>query len=624
MLVAIASIGCGGCGGCGPRHVDPPSLPPTAYEVGHLRIVGAPRIDPAIARAYDTRPPILSARLFDLAGDGRLLASTGMGCVAIAVDMSVHPTRRACRGAVAWAGFGVSPAYVVHDAAERSHLFVGDAEVRIPAGRIDGAVWNRARDTLVFALARSAPAELWTWNADRGVHRIAGDGPWLPLDASPDDRFVLARRERSTSDVGIYQIELATGHAIAIAPHAHAGRFVTGGAAVVALDGDGSHGTLERDACDATGCRRTVVARVPGEIAELAIATTDAREYAIAIVDHAGTSTPWLIDLASARARPIASATAGGTISELHAAGSRIAYAVSTPTAPRAIEVLALDHADAAEPRRVGRWPADPPPPAIAPSIHELVAADGVRAQVISYLPPAASRAAPAPVVIELHGGPEDRWRPGYDAFAQWLVSRGYAVLRPNVRGSAGQGRAFEALDDGARRADVLRDVLAVADWIARRPELDASRVVAMGTSYGGYLALASVLAFPDRLRGAITMGAITDLAGFLDGTASYRREHRRAEYGDERDPRVRARLDELSPITHVASLRRPVLVAYGLRDPRVPPATSARFVRAARATGADVWSIAATDEGHWFEYLDNRRVFDVLVVQFLDAATRR
>ena len=140
-----------------------------------------------------------------------------------------------------------------------------------------------------------------------------------------------------------------------------------------------------------------------------------------------------------------------------------------------------------------------------------------------------------------------------------------------------------------------------------------------MGTSYGGFLALASVIAMPDRLAGAIDLSGMTDLAGFLAGTAPYRRDERRAEYGDERDPAMRALLDQWSPSHHVAELRRPILVAHGRRDVRVPYADVERFVRDARAGGKTVWSIIAADEGHGFNKPTNRSVLDALIVQLLE-----
>jgi dipeptidyl aminopeptidase/acylaminoacyl peptidase len=229
----------------------------------------------------------------------------------------------------------------------------------------------------------------------------------------------------------------------------------------------------------------------------------------------------------------------------------------------------------------------------------------------------------PAPVVVELHGGPEDQWLPRYAGFEQFLVARGYAIVQPNLRGSAGYGEAFLGLDDGPRRADVIADVGAVLDWIATQPDLDAHRVVVMGQSYGGYLALASTIAFPDRLRGAIDIAGIADFVGFLEGTQPFRRDARRAEYGDERDPTTRAMLAQLSPIAHAAEIRRPLLVAHGTRDPRVPIDDAERLVGAVRAAGQPVWYLAAADEGHGFAKSANRGVLEVLAAQFLDEVTR-
>jgi dipeptidyl aminopeptidase/acylaminoacyl peptidase len=236
-------------------------------------------------------------------------------------------------------------------------------------------------------------------------------------------------------------------------------------------------------------------------------------------------------------------------------------------------------------------------------------------------------------VVVELHGGPEDRWLPRYAGFAQALAARGIAVVRPDVRGSSGYGRAFAALDDGPHRTDVLRDVAATLAWVARRRELAHARIFVMGHSYGGFLALSALHAFPDRLRGAIALAPIIDLPEFLAGTAAYRRAHRRAEYGDERDPHVRDALARISPGAFATELHAPLLIAYGLRDARVPADATTRFIRAARAGllagsapgrlpggGTPVWSLAAADEGHWFAHADTLTAYEALVVELIEA----
>src|SRR5262249_37320568 len=159
-------------------------------------------------------------------------------------------------------------------------------------------------------------------------------------------------------------------------------------------------------------------------------------------------------------------------------------------------------------------------------------------------------------------------------------------------------GAGYAHLDDGAHRGDVVDDVGAVLDWIATQPDLDARHVVVMGTSYGGYVALATLARYSDRLRGGIDVTGIADFASFLAGTSPYRRAERRAEYGDERDPRVHALLDQLSPLAHTAEIRAPLLVVHGVRDPRVPIAGADRLVTALRKAGRDVWYLRADDEG--------------------------
>ncbi len=135
---------------------------------------------------------------------------------------------------------------------------------------------------------------------------------------------------------------------------------------------------------------------------------------------------------------------------------------------------------------------------------------------------------------------------------------------------------------------------------------------------------LASLLAYPTRLRGGIDMVGIVDFVTFLQGTSAYRRDQRRAEYGDERDPATRAYLASISPLAQAGELRRPLLVAQGARDPRVPAADAARLVQAVRRAGHDAWYLVADDEGHGFTRVDNRAVFEALVTQFLDAIARR
>jgi dipeptidyl aminopeptidase/acylaminoacyl peptidase len=221
------------------------------------------------------------------------------------------------------------------------------------------------------------------------------------------------------------------------------------------------------------------------------------------------------------------------------------------------------------------------------------------------YLPRNAKKAA---AVISIHGGPESQARPTFSPIIQfWVNELGIAVIVPNVRGSTGYGKTYVALDDGAKREDAVKDIGALLDWIAREPELDASRVAVHGGSYGGYMVLASLVHFGDRLRAGVDIVGIANWITFLEKTSPYRADLRRVEYGDERDPKMRDFLQSISPATHADRIRSALLVAHGRKDPRVPFAEAEQIVAKVRAQGRPVWTVYADNEGHGFARKENR-----------------
>jgi dipeptidyl aminopeptidase/acylaminoacyl peptidase len=225
----------------------------------------------------------------------------------------------------------------------------------------------------------------------------------------------------------------------------------------------------------------------------------------------------------------------------------------------------------------------------------------------------------PHPVMIDIHGGPESQFRPRWDAFRQYLVNvLGYVVVAPNVRGSAGYGRSFLKLDDKELREDSVRDIGALLVWIAAQRDLDRGRVVVAGGSYGGYMSLASMVQYGDRLVGGIDMVGIGNFVTFLTNTSGYRRDLRRVEYGDERDPAMRALLTNISPLTNAAAIRKPLLIVQGLNDPRVPASESGQMKAIVRAQGGEAWYLAARDEGHGFRRKQNNDAYRAVLVAFL------
>jgi dipeptidyl aminopeptidase/acylaminoacyl peptidase len=229
-----------------------------------------------------------------------------------------------------------------------------------------------------------------------------------------------------------------------------------------------------------------------------------------------------------------------------------------------------------------------------------------------------------APVLILIHGGPESQFQPYFSGTLQYYVKElGLAVIAPNVRGSSGYGKTYLKLDNAELREDSVKDIGALLDWIAKQPDLDASRVAVSGGSYGGYMTLASLVHFSDRIKAGIDNVGIANFVTFLEKTAAYRVDLRRVEYGDERDPPMRELLLKISPATNADRIRSALLVAHGVNDPRVPFAEAQQIAEKVRAQGKPVWTVYANNEGHGFAKKDNsdylRAVEAMFLARFLD-----
>lgn len=225
------------------------------------------------------------------------------------------------------------------------------------------------------------------------------------------------------------------------------------------------------------------------------------------------------------------------------------------------------------------------------------------------------------PVIVNIHGGPEAQSQPGFNPGIQFQTNElGVAVLVPNVRGSSGYGKSYLLLDNAEKREDSVKDIGALLDWIATQPELDASRVGVTGGSYGGYMVLASLMHYSDRIKAGVDVVGISDFTTFLTNTESYRRDLRRAEYGDERDPAMKAVFDRISPLKNAAKIRAPLFVAQGRNDPRVPYTEAEQIVRAVRANGEPVWFMMFDDEGHGFRKKANSDLFGAASILFWQA----
>lgn len=223
------------------------------------------------------------------------------------------------------------------------------------------------------------------------------------------------------------------------------------------------------------------------------------------------------------------------------------------------------------------------------------------------YYRPPASFSGKRPVIINIHGGPEGQYRPGFLGRNNYFLNElGIALIFPNVRGSSGHGKTFLDLDNGSKREDSVKDIGALLDWIAQQPDLDADRIMITGGSYGGYMTLATAFHYSDRIRCSLDVVGISNFNTFLKNTEDYRRDLRRVEYGDERDPQMAAFFEEIAPLNHVDRIRKPLFIVQGGNDPRVPASEAVQMKDRIKANGGTVWFLMANDEGHGFRKKDN------------------
>ena len=242
---------------------------------------------------------------------------------------------------------------------------------------------------------------------------------------------------------------------------------------------------------------------------------------------------------------------------------------------------------------------------------------DGRTISGILSLPPARFTGR-RPVLMLVHGGPEAQskqgWHGRWNYFTEVL---GVALLEPNGRGSSGYGKTFLSLDNGRLREDSVKDMGSAIDWMASQPRLDPQRVIVTGGSYGGYMALAASTLLADRIAGAASTVGISNFVSFLENTESYRRDLRRVEYGDERDPAMRAVLQDISPLNRVQRITKPLFVAQGKNDPRVPWTESEQIVRSLQSRNTPVWYMLADNEGHGFARRENADYWFATLIQF-------
>ena len=244
---------------------------------------------------------------------------------------------------------------------------------------------------------------------------------------------------------------------------------------------------------------------------------------------------------------------------------------------------------------------------------------DGREISGFLYLPPPGKFPGKRPVLVVIHGGPEGQSQPIFLGRGNYYLNElGIALVYPNVRGSTGYGKTFSLLDNAAKREDSYKDINALFDWIGGQSDLDPSRIGVTGGSYGGHMTLAVSAFYSDRIKCSVDIVGMSNLVTFLEHTEAYRRDLRRVEYGDERDPKMREYLEKIAPLKHADQIKKPMLVVAGKNDPRVPLSESMQIVAALKNEGTPVWFLMAADEGHGFRKKVNQDFQFYATIEFL------
>jgi dipeptidyl aminopeptidase/acylaminoacyl peptidase len=435
------------------------------------------------------------------------------------------------------------------------------------------------------------------------------EGTWIPLEFSPEGGRLLVLHERSIQDADLFSLELGSAKLTQLTPKegkasVAAARWTADGKGVyLATDRWSDFNQLYR--LDLAGKRTALAPELKWDVEELATAEDGSR---IAfVVNQDGASRLYLMDR-QGHTQPVA-LPQNAVIGRMAFPRKRSdVLAVSFQTATQPLDVYEVDLRGV----RTVRWTRSEvgglDPARFVDAELVRYPAGGGAGQMPAFLYKPRDASGKLPVVILWHGGPEGQSRPTFSPVIQLFASElGIAVLAPNVRGSAGYGKAYLAADDGVKREQALTDIGATLDWIGRQPGLDASRVGVYGGSYGGYMTLATAAFFGSRVRAAVDVVGISNLTTFLEHTQAYRRDLRRAEYGDERDPSVRAVQERISPLLSVKRIEAELFVQQGYNDPRVPRSEAEQIVKAVRARGKDVWYLLGMNEGHGFQKKENR-----------------
>ena len=479
-------------------------------------------------------------------------------------------------------------------------------------------VWNHQGTQIAYSSTRRnrQDVDLYVMDpvnpkTDKMLLQLQGGG-WGAADWSPDGKQVLLMEEISANESYLWLVDVNAATKTLITPKGGTEKiFYAGG--IFSKDGRGIYTATDKGAefkqvtyIDlATKQHTALSANIPWDAEDMDL-SADGRTLAF-VTNEDGVSKLRLLDTATRKERA-APRLPLGIISNLkfHENSRDLGFVLASARATS--DVYSVDIVS----NNVSRWThsetgglntASFP----EPELIKWKSFDGAQISGFLYKPPA-SFTGKRPVIVNIHGGPEGQSRPGFIARNNYFMNElGAAMIFPNVRGSEGYGKTFLAADNGFNREKTYKDIDALLDWIKANPALDGDRILITGGSYGGHMTLAVDVNYNNKICCSIDVVGISNLVTFLEHTEAYRRDLRRVEYGDERDPKMRAFLESIAPMHKTQNITKPMFVVAGANDPRVPKSESDQIVAKVRENGTPVWYLLGKNEGHGFQKKKNQ-----------------
>lgn len=499
----------------------------------------------------------------------------------------------------------------------RFDVATGDVTLLTDGGRSQngGIVWNRQKSQFVYATTRrnGADRDLWLMDpkkpeASRALVELSGGG-WSALDWSPDDSTIVARQYLSINQSVLWMIDVAQGTMKELTDPKEQAAWA---GAEYSADGTSLYLTSDQ------GSEFQRLGRMDLKTRAITWLTSDISwdvdsfdvspdgQHVVFVTNEAGVSRAFLLSTKTDRYEQIKglpNGVIGGAV--WHSNATDIAFSVNSARSTSDVYSFTITTG------AVERWTESElgglvPDQLTEPELVRWKSFDGLEISGFLYRAPA-KFGGRRPVIINIHGGPEGQSRPVFQGRNNYFLNElGVSILYPNVRGSSGYGKTFVAMDNGFKREDSVKDIGALLDWIATQPDLDADRIMVTGGSYGGFMTLACATHYNDRLRCSLDVVGISHFGTFLKNTESYRRDLRRVEYGDERDPKMSSFFEEISPLNNAGKIQKPLFVVQGGNDPRVPLSEAEQIVARVKQNGSPVWYLMAKDEGHGFRKKNN------------------